>query len=175
MGGSIVDADVHLTGVVVKVNARDVVWIVVVVGGLALPLHLCSSRVPSHVPLVDFVVGIVSRVNITVVHVGIVDASGGRRAAGARAVGSRTKVLAGAGVDSHDAGGRVGNVLARVSDDVNFRAVDGDGHTGVAPRGVAGSGQISEFFGGAGVALIAQCNEFTRGVEVGAAETRHRA
>ena len=94
LGGSIVDADVHLAGVVVKVNARDVVWIVVVVGGLALPLHLCSNNVPSHVPLVDFVVGIVSRVNIAVVHVGIVDASGGRRAAGARAVGSRAKVLA---------------------------------------------------------------------------------
>ena len=75
LGRSIVHADVHLSGVVVKVNAGDVVGVVVIVRGLAVPLYLCACCVPSNFPLVDLVVGIVRRVDVPVVHVGIVDAA----------------------------------------------------------------------------------------------------
>ena len=74
---SVVNGHVHLAGGVIKVNARDVVWILVVVGGFALPLDLRTGRIPSDLPLVHHVVGVVGGVDVAVVDVGIVNAAGG--------------------------------------------------------------------------------------------------
>ena len=119
-GRSIVYADVHLARVVIKINARDVVWILVVVRGLALPLDLRAGGVPTDVPLVHHVVRVVGRVDVAVVDVGIVNASCGRSAARSGVVGSRAEVGSCAGINSHDAGRCVRDVLAGVANDVNF-------------------------------------------------------
>ena len=170
LGGGVVHADVHLAGVVVEVNPRDVVGVLVVVGILAHPLHLRTCRVPTNLPLVHHVVRVVSRVDVPVVDISVVNTSCGRTSTRTGAVGRRAQVGTRAGVDSHDARGGVGNVLAGIADDVNFGVVDGNSHTRVAPRCVAGRRKICEFLGWAGVALIAQGHELTGGVEVGVAE-----
>ena len=170
LGRGIVHTDVHLAGVVVKINARDVVWILVVVRGLALPLDLRAGGVPTDVPLVHHVVRIVGRVDVAVVDVGIVDASCGRSAARSGVVGGRAEVGSRAGINSHDAGRCVRDVLAGVANDVNFGTVDRNGHAGVAPRRVAGCGQIGEFLGRTRVALVAQSDELSGGIEVSVAE-----
>ena len=69
----VVNADVHLARVVVKINPCHVIWVAVAVGGLAVPLNLCASGVPADAPLVDLVVGIVCGVDVAVVNISIVD------------------------------------------------------------------------------------------------------
>ena len=73
-GRGIVNTDVHLPGVVIKINARHIVRIVVIVRRLAAPLNLCALLVPTNTPFVDLVVGVVGRVDVSVVDIGVVNA-----------------------------------------------------------------------------------------------------
>ena len=50
----IVDCDVHFPGLVVKIYARYVVWVLVVVSGPALPLNLVTSGIPPYIPLAHY-------------------------------------------------------------------------------------------------------------------------
>ena len=77
-------------------------------------------RVPTNVPLVHLVVGVVSCVDIAVVHVRIVNTIHGVRTTRTGGVGGRAKVGTGDRIDAHDGGRVVGHVLVGITEDMNF-------------------------------------------------------